>query len=99
MAKIYTYAGIAFFLYTDDHKPIHVHVRYQGNEYRAFLTYGKRGGITKIEWKRVKGNLTAQVFAKAERLFKLRGKEILKKWNEIHILHKHVKPIAILRLQ
>lgn len=99
MAKIYMYAGIAFFLYTDDHKPIHVHVRYQGNEYRAFLTFGKRGAVNKVEWKRVKGNMPAQVTAKAESLFKLRGKDIRKKWNDIHILHKHVKPITILRLR
>jgi len=99
MAKIYSYAGILFFLYTDDHTPIHVHVRYQGNEFRAFITFGERGGINKVEWKRVKGNLTAQVKAKAEDLFRARSRDIRKKWNDIHILHKHVKPVAILRLK
>lgn len=99
MAKIYVYAGIAFFLYSDDHDPIHLHIRYQGNEFRAMLTYTQRDTIASIEWKRVKGSLTQQVKRDAERLIKRRSKDIRKKWNDIHILHKHVKPITILRLK
>lgn len=75
-----------------------MHVRYQGNEFRVFLTYGPRGAVTRVQWKRVKGNLTAQVKAKAEALFHARSCDILKKLNDIHILHKHVKPLPILRL-
>jgi hypothetical protein len=87
-----------FFLYSDDHDPLHIHVRYQGAEWKALITYGRRGGVN-VEWKRVKGNLTAQTFAKAEGLVKAKGGDIRKKWNDIHILHKHVKPIAVLRLK
>ena len=99
MAKIYTYAGIAFFLYTDDHTPIHVHVRYQGNEFRALITYGPRGGITNVEWKRVKGKMTMQIKAKAEEVIRARSRDIMKKWTDIHVLNKHVKPITILRIK
>ncbi|MEK7990163.1 MAG: DUF4160 domain-containing protein [Thiotrichaceae bacterium] len=35
MPKIYTYLGIIILFYSNEHEPIHVHGKYQGNESKA----------------------------------------------------------------
>ena len=36
MPKIFEYFGLIFFVYTEDHLPIHVHVKYAEQFIRAF---------------------------------------------------------------
>lgn len=37
MPKIFEYLGFVFFLYSNDHKPLHVHVRYA--EYDSVIEF------------------------------------------------------------
>ena len=99
MPKLYIYAGMVFLFYSDDHTPIHLHVRYQGCEMKAVLRYGPNGQLDSIEWKRVAGTLPPALIAKAEDLLRSKASDIVKKWNDRFVYGKDIKYERIFRLR
>lgn len=53
MPKIYEYFGLIFFINTDDHKPVHVHIKYAGYESKVEIEYEKGGKLKNIVLKKV----------------------------------------------
>ncbi|QQR87198.1 MAG: DUF4160 domain-containing protein [Flavobacteriales bacterium] len=98
MPKLYIYAGMVFLFYSDDHTPIHLHVRFQGSEMKAVLRFATDGCLSAIEWTRVAGKLPPAQVAKAERLLKVKASDIVKKWNDRFVFGKDIKPERILRI-
>ena len=99
MPKLYMFAGMVFLFYSDDHTPIHLHVRYQGSEMKAVLRYGTDGRLVAIEWKRVAGELPSAMIIKAEQLLNAKAGDIVKKWNDRFVYGKDIKPERIFRLR
>lgn len=54
MPKIYIYLGIMILFYSNEHEPIHVHGKFQGNESKAEIII-ENGDIKEIRIKTVKG--------------------------------------------
>jgi len=46
MPTIFEKDGFKFFFYSNEHRPIHVHVRYGGGE--AVFELGKSGGVARV---------------------------------------------------
>jgi hypothetical protein len=54
MSKLYEYLGLVIFFYSNEHYPVHVHARYQGQESKAeFIIVD--GDIKEIRIKSVQG--------------------------------------------
>jgi len=52
MPKLYTYFGIIIMFYSNEHEPIHVHGKFQGNESKAEIIIDN-GEVKKIHIKSV----------------------------------------------
>ncbi len=72
--KIFEKDGFAFFFYSNEHTPIHVHVRHGGGE--AVFNVGQS-----VELRESQG-LKVRELARAERLAKEHRSLILEKWHE-----------------
>ncbi len=55
MPKLYEYMGIVVLFYSNDHRPIHVHGKYQGTESKAELLY-ENGEFMRVDIKPVREN-------------------------------------------
>lgn len=98
MPKLYMFAGMVFFFYSDDHLPMHLHVTYQGAEMKAELHFRPDGSV-QVTWKKVKKGMPNALIGKAELLIEAKADDIREKWQAYHILGKHIKPERILRLR
>ncbi|HVU26543.1 MAG TPA: DUF4160 domain-containing protein [Verrucomicrobiae bacterium] len=74
MPIIFQKNGFKFFFYSNEHRPIHVHVRYGGGE----AVFDIEGGIALRESKGLKLN----DLSKAEKLAEQNKKLIIEKWHE-----------------
>jgi hypothetical protein len=74
MPKIFEQDGYHFFFYSNEHRPIHVHVRYGGGE--AVFEVEQR-----VELRESQG-LKVRELAKAEVLASERRDLIIQKWHE-----------------
>lgn len=74
MPNIFTAAGYRFFFYSNDHRPIHVHVRKGDGE----AVFNVEGGIELRE----SVGLKVQELRRAEELARERRDLIIRKWNE-----------------
>ena len=74
MPRIFEKDGFLFFIYSNEHEPIHVHVKYGGGE--AIFNIGD-----KIELRESMG-MKVKELSKAEELAKSQKTLILEKWNE-----------------
>ena len=74
MPRIFEKDGFVFFFYSNDHRPIHVHVRYGEGE--AVFNVEER-----IELRESHG-LKVNQLGKAEDLIRQHGALIREKWNE-----------------
>lgn len=74
MPKIFEKDGYKFFFYSNEHRPIHVHVRYGGGE--AVFVVEK-----KVELRESQG-LKVRELAKAEKLAIEWQQSIIRKWYE-----------------
>jgi len=54
MPKIYEYLGIIIMFYSNEHEPVHVHGKYQGQESKAEFII-ENGKVIEITIKSVKG--------------------------------------------
>jgi hypothetical protein len=74
MPKIFERDGYRFFFYSNEHRPIHVHVRYGGGE--AIFEIGQRVDLRESQ------GLKVRELAKAEELATEHRGVIIAKWNE-----------------
>jgi hypothetical protein len=74
MPKIFEQDGYVFFFYSNEHEPIHVHVRYGGGE-AVFRV------VPEIELRESEG-LKVRELAKAEQLAAQNREVIVRKWYE-----------------
>lgn len=74
MPRIFERDGYRFFFYSNEHRPIHVHVRYGGGEAVFEVEQG-------VELRESQG-LKVRELAKAEKLATEHRGVIIEKWNE-----------------
>ncbi len=74
MSRIFERDGYIFFFYSNDHRPIHVHVRYGGGE----AVFNVEPGIELRE----SNGLKVNELSKAERLLRENVALVLEKWHE-----------------
>lgn len=95
MPKIYEYLGIVLFFYSNEHKPIHIHGKYDGKETKAEI-HLFNGKIKEIILKD-KGNrgLDARKRSEFEDFVKYNADEIVEKWIDYFVKKKHITPKII----
>lgn len=74
MPKIFEQDGYKFFFYSNEHRPVHVHVRYGGGE----AVFELEQGVELRESRRLK----VRELAKAEELATENRELILERWHE-----------------
>ncbi len=74
MPTVFIQAGYRFFFYSNDHRPIHIHVRKGAGE----AVFNVEGGIELRE----SVGLKVQELRRAEELARERRDFIIRKWNE-----------------
>ncbi len=96
MPKLYEYLGIIIMFYSNEHKPIHVHGKYQGKESKAEIII-ENGIIVEIKISEVKGkypleNKELKHFKKVVEYFK---DDIIAKWIEYFVYNKNIESVNI----
>ena len=93
MPKIYDYFGLIFLFYSNDHAPVHVHVR--KGEYESKIEFLYEKGLFKgVIAKNVSGKkpLPDSLLTEAKKFAKSKESQITKKWLEFFAKNK--KPIC-----
>jgi hypothetical protein len=91
MPKIFQYLSYLIRFYTNDHLPIHVHVKLQQRETKVeFLIAGD--DVTLV-FRKIKGKtpLTEAEANEVAVFLKAYDKQIIEKWQTVFIFHKSVK--------
>ena len=98
MPKIYEYIGFVFLFFTNEHLPVHVHVRKGERESKCELIYNSYG--LKLEWKKVKSKkqLTTVEMKSAEEFIKKYHLGIVHKWNLVFVFNEKVSCEKISKL-
>jgi uncharacterized protein DUF4160 len=78
--------------YSNEHKPIHVHGKFQGHESKAEIII-ENGEVKEIHIKLVKGRKPLQTTELNDfrKFVKIYSNEIIEKWIDYFVLHKQVK--------
>ena len=96
MPVLYDYFGMIFLFYSNEHEPVHIHVRFAEYEtvYELLVDNGKLIALRK---RKIKGKdlLPLSKNKQAEKLIIDKYKDILQKWFEFYVLHKEVKMFTI----
>lgn len=97
MPKIFEYFGLVFVIYTLEHLPIHVHVKYA--EYESKLEMEYENGVLSITTKKVRGKkpLPKAQMADAIEFVQAYDRTIVEKWNRIMIYNQPVESERITR--
>ncbi len=96
MPKLYEYLGIVIFFYSNEHQPVHVHARYQGQESKIEIII-QNGKIEDFTIKEVKGKvpLANKQLKDFKELVYLLADEIVQSWINYFIYHKKIVPKKI----
>ena len=96
MPKLYEYLGLVVFFYSNEHEPVHVHARYQGNESKIEIIIND-GKVVDIKTISVKGKkpLPAKQQRDFEELVSKLSDEIVQKWVNYFVYHKKIIPKKI----
>lgn len=91
MPKIYTYLGIMILFYSNEHEPVHVHGKHQGNESKAEIII-EDGVIKEIRVKAVKGRkpLPPSTLNDFKTFVETYADKVVQKWIDYFVLHKPV---------
>ena len=91
MPNIFEYFGLIFYFYSNEHTPIHVHVKKGGKEI-VFEIIMKNDQLHEVKKRNVKGKepLTSKEIAEAEKFVITYHKNIIKKWVNYFVLGKAV---------
>ena len=96
MPKLYEYFGLIILFYSNEHEPIHVHGKYQGQESKAEIIF-EEGEFKEIRISNVKGKLPLDT--KNEKKFKsvveFYREDIINKWIAYFVYNKIIKPEII----
>jgi len=87
MPKIFEYLGFVFFFYSNDHKPLHVHVRY--GEYESVIELEiLEGKLVNIRFKRSAGyKQVPTIYRKdLEKFVFAYYLKIVEKWTQFYLL-------------
>ena len=98
MPKIFEYLGFVFFLYSNDHKPLHVHVRYA--EYESVIEFEiLNGQLIKIKFNRSVNNKPIPVSYRneIEKFASTYYLQIIEKWTQFYLLKMEPKNEKITR--
>jgi|SRR5665647_1420487 len=98
MPKIFEYLGYIFFLYSNDHKPLHVHVRFA--EYESILEFEILDGeLKKVKFKRSGANrpIPKSNHKEIEKFASIYYLQIVEKWTQFYLLKKEPKNEKITR--
>ncbi|MFT4929990.1 MAG: hypothetical protein ACI8WB_006125 [Phenylobacterium sp.] len=98
MPKIYEYLGIVILFYSNEHEPIHVHGKYQGQESKAEFII-KDGEVFEINIKTVKGRkpLPSKELNDFTAFAHEYAKQIVQKWTDYFVMHKQVNCEKVMR--
>jgi hypothetical protein len=90
MPKIYEYFGLIFLFYSNDHLPIHVHVKSDERESKFVLKYedGKLFDVIQVN---SKTPLSERQTRNSIKFIKKYHKQITEKWYDFFVLHKSLK--------
>lgn len=91
MPKLYEYLGIVIFFYSNEHKPIHVHGRYQECENKIEIVL-KNGTIQSLKILSVAGKkpLPSKQAKEFKKLVRILGDEIVQSWINYFVYHKKI---------
>jgi hypothetical protein len=92
MPKIYEYLGYIFLFYSNDHKPLHVHVRYA--EYESIVEIEIADGkLAKIKFKKSSGSKQLPVSSRkdVENFVSVYYLKIVEKWTQFYLLKTEPK--------
>ncbi len=92
MPKIYEYLGIIILFYSNEHEPIHVHGKYQGQESKAEFII-ENGIVVEIIIRTVRGRkpLPPNILNDFNRFVHVYSDRIVQKLIDYFVLHKQVK--------
>lgn len=96
MPKLYEYFGLIVLFYSNEHRPVHVHGKYQGKESKAeFIIIN--GEIIEIKILPVRGKEPLEVndLKKFKTVVEHFKEDIIKKWIDFFVMNKEVKPEII----
>ena len=91
MPKIFEYFGFVFFLYANDHKPLHVHVRYA--EYESIIEFDILDGkLVKVKFKKSKASKQIPLAQRKEieKFASVYYLQMVEKWTQFYLLK--IKP-------
>lgn len=95
MPKIYEYFGLVFFFYSNEHEPIHVHVKRGRNEI-VFEIIMVGGELSEINIREVPGvPLSEKDIAIAREFVEKYWKNIVSKWINFFVMKKKVRSTTI----
>ena len=96
MPKIYEYFGIIFFLYPNDHEPIHAHAISGGNE-TIFELHFENGQLKEIKTRKKRGkeHLPKAKMEQAKAFVEEFAVQIAEKWYKFYILKETLTPEKI----
>jgi hypothetical protein len=98
MPKLFEYFGLVVRFYSNEHEPIHVHGVYRDRESRADIVI-RDGRVVEIRFMTVKGRkpLGASQDRDFRKLVAHFEDDIVRKWVDFFVFHKHVDPEIIAR--
>ncbi len=96
MPKLYEYFGLVFLMFSNEHSPIHVHVRYGKYESVLELTI-RHGSLEEVVFRKLsnKRALPLAQQREAEKFVQAKATDIMRKWNDYFVLNKHIAPERI----
>lgn len=96
MPTLYEYFGIYIYFFSNDHLPVHIHVRSQTGSCKVIFAveYGKilRYDIYQIGKKKMPSTSDIK---KLKELLSHHGNDVIKKWREFYIDRKIISPVRI----
>ncbi|BCB26624.1 hypothetical protein SKTS_15100 [Sulfurimicrobium lacus] len=98
MPKLYEYFGLIIMFYANEHEPVHVHGKIQDRESRAEIIV-INGVVSEIRYTAVGGRapLHLNEMHYFEEITRARADDIIAKWIDFFVLHKHITPERITR--
>ena len=96
MPKIFEYFGFIFYFFSNEHEPIHVHVKHGGNE-SIFELMMENGKLQEIKRREKPGvdSLTSKEAATAIEFIQTYWQDIVAKWVDFFVYKREVKTTRI----
>lgn len=93
MPKLYEYFGLIIMFYSNEHKPIHVHCKFQEKESKAEIIF-ENGKFLEVKITTVTGKepLSSQNLKKFKHLVEVYRDDIVRKWIDFFVYNKTIEP-------